>query len=269
MTSQFLKLSDADYFAHPAISKSSLSLLAKCPAYYRYWSEVGRPKTKAMDLGSAVHCGVLEPELFNERYVMNPGIDRRSNAGKAAFAEWQQTHVGKTVLSEDEWYQAQAMIDAVKAHPLSQLVFKKGLAEHAAFWKSDIGDINCKAKADWIDTEHGILVDLKTTENASYEAFQRSMMQYGYGMQLAYYLDGCRQAIKDVEINDAVIIAVESKAPYLVGFYRPTEAMLEHGRREYRRALETYHHCVSTNDWPGLPSQFVDIDLPGWLKKEA
>ncbi len=65
-----------------SVSLSSMTLLilrhcicgVKCP--------VDTTKTKTLDLGTAFHCRVLEPEEFSNRFIVAPEFNRRTNAGK-------------------------------------------------------------------------------------------------------------------------------------------------------------------------------------------
>ena len=77
-------MSNADYHAHSAISKSGLDLIEKSPAHFFY---AEREKTKEMVIGSAFHDLVLLPETFNELYIIKPAeMNFSTKAGK----EWKQ-----------------------------------------------------------------------------------------------------------------------------------------------------------------------------------
>ena len=68
------------HHAADGISKSGLDLIARSPYLYRHRQAV--EQTKAMLIGSAVHCAVLEPALFPHRYTVAPVADGRTKAGK-------------------------------------------------------------------------------------------------------------------------------------------------------------------------------------------
>ena len=77
-------ISNENYHAGPGVSKSQLDDIADTPALYlwRKNAPVDTTKTKTLDLGTAFHCRVLEPEEFSNRFIVAPEFNRRTNAGK-------------------------------------------------------------------------------------------------------------------------------------------------------------------------------------------
>lgn len=71
-----------------SLSYSSLAAFSVSPrAFVAYKIKERDRTTKAMLLGEVVHCNVLEPDTFNERYVIAPDVDATTVAGKNAWAE--------------------------------------------------------------------------------------------------------------------------------------------------------------------------------------
>jgi exodeoxyribonuclease VIII len=260
------KLSDETYFSLPYISKSGLDLVSKCPAHFKYWSERERTKTRAMDLGTAIHCAVLEPETFAQRFAPVLEIDRRTKEGKKAYGQWQEEHAGKIPLSASDWSTCMAAANAVFAHPVAQPLLMGGQAEVAMIWETphagaDGRPLLAKAKVDYLNGK--TIVDLKTTRDASREAFQESIRTYRYGVQAAYYSDGLEFLLDGTPIDDFVFIVVESAPPYHVAIYRPDLEMLIEGRKAYEKDLRTYAECMRSGVWPGLNKDSVSyISLP-------
>lgn len=263
------KLSDEEYFAHPAVSNSSLGLIADSPKSYAYFKNISRPKTKSMELGSATHAAILEPEVFRDRYVKAPDADRRTKAGKDTIADFSAKHPGKTLVAPDEWEAITEMANAVREHKSAAWALSRGLAEHAVFWNSDIDDTPCKAKIDFLNTEEGVLVDLKTTDNAHPYSFAKSIATLHYHRQAAMYLDGVRAGAPAYPIQQFVFVVVQNRPPFHVATYTPDEDMIKRGRDEYRRLLETLAYCRRTSSWPGLPEVFQEISLPSWYGRAS
>lgn len=77
------KLQSGDF----SLSYSSLAAFSVSPRAFVAYKLQERKTTKAMILGEAVHCKVLEPDLFRDRYVIAPDVDGTTVAGKNAWAE--------------------------------------------------------------------------------------------------------------------------------------------------------------------------------------
>ncbi|EIH5818750.1 PD-(D/E)XK nuclease-like domain-containing protein, partial [Escherichia coli] len=101
------------------VSKSQLDDIADTPALYlwRKNAPVDTTKTKTLDLGTAFHCRVLEPEEFSNRFIVAPEFNRRTNAGKeeekAFLMECAST--GKTVITAEEGRKIELMYQRVMA----------------------------------------------------------------------------------------------------------------------------------------------------------
>jgi hypothetical protein len=85
-------MENTEYHAHPALSASGLRVLKRSPLHYwdRYINpdRVTTEPTEAMQLGTLIHCAVLEPDQFDVRYIAVPeGIDKRTKEGKQVWAD--------------------------------------------------------------------------------------------------------------------------------------------------------------------------------------
>jgi hypothetical protein len=69
------------------LSFSSLSAFAISPRAFIAYKLQERKSTPAMQMGEAVHCLVLEPEKFDERYFVAPEVNGATKEGKATWAK--------------------------------------------------------------------------------------------------------------------------------------------------------------------------------------
>jgi exodeoxyribonuclease VIII len=152
---------------------------------------------------------------------------------------------GKKVLSIPDWRVCKAVTHRVKKHPAASELFKTGQAEQSIFWTDKDTGVPCKGRIDWLtngpidkDSTGVIIVDLKSTTDASPDGFQRSVSKYRYYVQAAMYTDGLEALGYSVEAF--VFAAWEKHIPYASALYFPTKEMLEVGRQEYRRLLRVY-----------------------------
>jgi exodeoxyribonuclease VIII len=113
-----------------------------------------------------------------------------------------------------------------------------------------------------------LIVDLKSTEDASAEGFAKSAWNFRYWVQAAWYVDGIEQATG--QRPDAFVFAAfEKSAPYACAFYFADEAMLDMGRREYRRLLRVLADCTAADRWPGYTTDVMPLGVPAWALKAA
>ena len=284
-TGLFDGISNAEYHSGTGISKSGLDRISQSPLHY--WSEyldpnrAPREETPAMKIGTAIHTAVLEPERFEAEYIVVPADAPRRpssvqlNAKKpsddtlAAIDWWQRfndRHAGCTIIDAQDFAVCRAIQAQIMAHPSARALFKAGKAEQSAFWQDAETGVLCKARPDWLMP--GAIIDVKSTENASLAAFQRSVATYRYHVQAAWYLDGLAQATGEAP-QAFVFCCFEKKAPFAAAFYYADADMIELGRREYRQALRLYADCLAADKWPGYAQEILPISLPVWVLNAA
>src|SRR5690606_5815050 len=171
----------------------------------------------------------------------------------------------RTILTPDEWDQCMAMREAVAAHPIARKLLE-GEAERSAIWRDPDTGVLCKGRFDEISRSVGAITDLKTTTDASPEAFSRAIYRYGYYLQAAHYLSGAKAL--DLPAEFFVFIAIEKDPPYAVAVYHVRGDAIQAGLDELRLLLELYARCEESSIWPGYPAEAVEIDLPPWAYRE-
>ena len=179
-------------------------------------------------------------------------------------AEWLANNQGRTVLSQEAWEQLHAMRDAVMEHPAANALLTgiPGKAELSVYWNDpDTGEL-CRCRPDfWRDDD--LLIDLKTTEDASQEGFSKSIANWRYDVQDPYYQDGVQLATGR-KPRGFVFIAVEKRPPYAVGVYTLDDESRALGRAQYRADLRRYAACRQANEWPGYGNKIQSICVPAW-----
>lgn len=263
---KFDNISLKEYHKMAGWSKSRLDLIHKSPAHMVYAMQNPKDQTPAMSFGSALHCAVLTPSLYQEQYAIAPEFDKRTKEGKAAFAEFESTCQNKEIISAVQAGQIEQMKQAIFAHPLASQLLQNGEAEQSFFWIDKTTGLKCKARPDYLRND-GICIDLKTTEDATFKAFQRSFYNYRYHVQGAFFIDGIFQATQML-CSDFVIIAIEKEPPYGIMVYRLDDLSIDTGRITYEDDLKT------AKAWETSPESFktvypiseepIELSLPPW-----
>jgi hypothetical protein len=263
-------MDNAAYHAHPAVSKSHLDLIARSPLHYwaRYLdpNRVTPEPSPQMRLGTALHTHVLELSRWDEEIAVAPGdINRRTKEGREQWAAFEADAAGKTVITADDAAQVQAMARAVFRHPAAAMLLGlPGKAETTHMWTDAATGLECKCRPDWLTDDGSIVVDLKTTKDASPRGFRRSIGDYRYHLQAAWYLHGLEQATGK-RPDQFIFICVESTAPYACAVYAADAEMVERGHEQAMRDLAKLAECRAAGSWPSYSEQIEPIGLPGWM----
>ncbi|EFC0619449.1 exodeoxyribonuclease VIII [Escherichia coli] len=262
-------ISNENYHAGPGVSKSQLDDIADTPALYlwRKNAPVDTTKTKTLDLGTAFHCRVLEPEEFSNRFIVAPEFNRRTNAGKEEEKAFlmECANTGKTVITAEEGRKIELMYQSVMALPLGQwLVESAGHAESSIYWEDPETGILCRCRPDKIIPEFHWIMDVKTT--ADIQRFKTAYYDYRYHVQDAFYSDGY-EAQFGVQPTFVFLVAsttIECGRYPVEIFMMGEEAKLA-GQLEYHRNLRTLADCLNTDEWPAIKT----LSLPRWAKEYA
>lgn len=184
------------------------------------------------------------------------------------LASWTEKNLGRTILSDEQHAQLMAMRDAVMDHPMARalLTNRPGVAEHSVYWNDPITGELCRCRPDFW-REDDVIVDVKTTDDASPEGFAKSIANWRYDVQDPYYRDGIKLATGRT-IKAFVFLAVEKKFPHAVGCYVLDQESIELGRAQYRADLNRFHECRVSATWPGYGDKIQTITLPAWHAKK-
>jgi exodeoxyribonuclease VIII len=157
-----------------------------------------------------------------------------------------------------------AIQNSVYAHPLARELLIGGMAEQSYFATDPETGVKVRCRPDY--SNHGLLIDLKTTTDASAEGFARSAYAYRYYQQAAFYTDVFQWA-GGGPVFDFYFIAVEKVAPFAVQVFKASPQFIARGREAYRAALNLYADCLATGIWPGYSDASTDLELPAWAEK--
>lgn len=256
----------AEYHAVEACSASRLKAMRRSPAHCRHQIDNPDEDKRALIIGDACHAAVLEPKRF-VNFVKAPRCDKRTKAGKLEWEVFHRSTAGQTILEPDEWDLVCAVNRAVRDTRAAErlLIGGGGRCELSAFWEDKFTGQLCKMRADRVVDLPGfgrVCVDLKTTADASPEAFARSVHRFGYHIQAAHYLIGL--AAVGEPCDAFVIVAVEKDPPHCVAVYAIDDATVQQGHKERDRLIRVYADCEKSGVWPGYPETIERLNIPAW-----
>lgn len=262
----FFSVHESLYHAGPAISRSRLMDIARSPAHFKAAAPV--KTSREMMVGSATHRLLLESDTFGAHYhVLKKSLgDGRSKAAKDGLALAVEEAQGREVLTFEEGEQIWGMADALHAHKTAfALLSMPGHREVSLYWNQD--GVLCRARPDLMSMDD-VMVDLKTTYDASPSEFQRSLAQRKYHWQPGFYGLGY-ETLTARPLQHFVFVVAEREPPHGVAVYRVEDVDVAQGRREVLAALEQYGRCLREDVWGGYPDRVMDIGLPAWARRQG
>lgn len=269
-----LGLPNNEYHAMPEFSSTQIKDVLRTPAHFYAKHLAGdrghKDPTPNMLLGTVVHSLLLEPDNFNNEYAISQKFDRRTKQGKADAAEFDKENAHKMVIDAELYSEAKAITAQLEKHSVSTLLrLPDMIAEASIFYDDAETGLNCRIRPDFhlppCDAfPNGLIVDLKTTDNASYTRFNRTIVNFGYHISAAMYCDGFMRLYETEQAPAYIWLVGERDAPYAVIAYSPNFETMQKGDDKKREALQLIADCIAANEWPAYSTDVLDINLPAW-----
>lgn len=245
-------LSNAEYHKSKGISKTGLDYIAENPASY-IWAlnaPVDHEKLKALDMGKALHCILLEPHVFDTEFVVAPDLNLRTNAGKDEWKEFQEENKDRTIITFDEDRQIKLMRESVMAHPTARWIFEQeGINEGSIYWIDDETGELCKCRPDRMLKDRPLIIDVKKV--AGMDRFESHAEEFRYHVQDAMYSEGYHEHFGGSwpDFMFLIVSSTISAGRYAVDVVELPDDWKQAGAEKFRENLNTYHACKRDNDW--------------------
>jgi len=261
MASISTTLSNSEYRAVNRIAKSDLDLIHQSPALLEWARNAPSAGSDEVELGTHVHCAILEPDVFAGTYRKAPdgGRTAADKARVEAFAEHCKAS-GKICLDADTYDMVIAMRDSIMAHPTARdLLTGDGISESSIF--GELEGVRVKCRPDRIVEGRNILVDVKKVD--SIENLARSIQQFRYFVQAPFYSDiyeqwtGHKPRFIFVAVGER-----RSIGRHPVRVFELEQAWVDAGRQEYKDDLERVREMEEF----GAGMHVEVLELPRWAR---
>jgi exodeoxyribonuclease VIII len=259
-------ISNEQYHSSSAISRSMLMELKKSP--YHYHKKYHNPDyiktepTSSLIMGDLVHSLILEPTKADERYIIKPSFDRRTKVGKILYDQFLCMVQGRTIIDQEMFNEAHKIALAFRDNSLAQAILDGSKVEQSIYFTHQETGLQCKVRPDiWNNT---LVSDLKTTNDASYDKFQRSASKYGYFIQAGMIYE----ALKSINIimEKFIFIVVEKEFPNAIAIYELDEECIEFGIQQFNLLMRQLIECKIKESFPSYP--YTKLFLPTYSQYE-
>lgn len=266
MATSTTALTNDEYRSVRAWSNSDVSMVRDSPALIEWNRNAPSDGSDSVDLGTHVHCAVLEPDVFNKEYITIPDFDK-TVAGRASRNSFigNMAASNKILLDCDAYEKIIAMRESILAHPVArQLLTSPGQSEVSIF--GELQGLKVKCRPDRIvdplsfGGQH-ILVDVKKTADIS--KFIYSVRDFGYHRQDAFYSDIYKQLTGHHPRFVFVVVGEkQSIGRYPVRVWELPQEVVEKGRTEYLEGLEM---CREFEEF-GCGLDIEQLDMRGLIR---
>lgn len=222
-------------------------------------------------LGTALHSIAFEGELSKKHFAISEFDEFRTNEAK----RWRdaQINAGRTVLKKKDLKLVRDMCDALLEEPAIQqgLFDEKGEVETSVIHRDEETGLWLKVRPDVVPV-NPVLVDLKSTADASRRAVERSVIDYGYHMQLALAAEVIEKVV-DTPIEECWLVMIEHEAPHTVVFAEIDMDLISWGRVLNRGAMRRFAECLAKGrEAKHFPRNYRDGELtirtPTWYHEQ-
>lgn len=261
---ELLDIPEDEYHADTTrISASMIKMMhAKTPAHVYdafFAPDREQPDSASLDFGKMFHAAVLEPETFDDKYMVIPeGLDRRTKEGKALWADILAS--GKQAVADNKFNDVKKM--AANIHKLP--IWSKIMDNNPQFEKTVMTE-NRRIRMDIFvepcdDFPRGLIVDLKSCADASPYRFGYDCNKFGYHIQAAHYCD----VVFEVSgfKPDFIILASEKTRPFIAKAYEIGQIELSIGLKLASEAYGRLIECLALEEWPAYGDDIEPIALP-------
>jgi exodeoxyribonuclease VIII len=247
--------------------------------------EMGRDETDDLRFGRAMHHRILEPETFDESWPINPGCQapivkgpnaRPACGNTAPYASADKSHwvcgvhnkadLGPAgdYITEDERERIEAIEQEL--HQAGQLARFRRPGWSEVVIEAELYGVKCKVRIDRLTADGGAIIDCKKCQpgHADQESFSKSVANYGYHIQAAFYARMVKQVFGDYPLFSWMII--EDKPPHCVNVIDASNFDLQAGRWEVQRVLEQWKQSTKSGVYHGVLREQCTVagGLPKW-----
>ncbi|WP_068446058.1 PD-(D/E)XK nuclease-like domain-containing protein [Providencia heimbachae] len=264
----YYDISNEDYHHGLGVSKSQLDDIARSPAFYKWKKNapLDTEKLKALDMGTALHCLLLEPDEFKDRFIEAPEFNRRTTQGKQDEKDFLKEceNPGKIIMEYEQHRKLKIMRESALAHHAARYFLEAdGHCEASIYWTDSDTEELCRIRPDKILAQQPVIIDVKKVADMS--RFDRHIEEFRYHVQNAMYQEGYLRHFGESPVF--LFIAVSETidcARYPVHVYELDSSDIDVGFNLFKQNLQEFHECRINDDWGGIEP----ISRPDWARRK-
>ena len=181
-------------------------------------------------IGGYFHTMILEPDKL-EKYKVIDATTRNTN-------KYKELSGGEICLLQHEVDKIELMRDKLMANKICKELIHGFNVDYETPGITSINNVMWKGKADILNHDEGLIIDLKTTSDIS--SFPYSAKKYNYDSQAYIY--------RKLFGYDLIFMAID-KQTNQIGIFDCSESFLKNGEDKVMRAIDAYTLFYKTEDF--------------------
>jgi hypothetical protein len=256
--------------AHTLLTESPLHAWAKHP---RLGNREEREETKALDEGQLFHklllgvgkqLEIIDATDFRTKAAQQQRDEARENGFLPVLRHVHESAVKGVGVVRDRMAAAGVRMDDFDAAQSEvSIEFREGLVTGET--------VLCRSRLDklLLLPDRAVIFDVKKIRDAHPRTCGRHMIEYGYDIQHAAYIDAVTALRPDLAGRvDFLFAFLEGGEPFAVTPARPDGMLREHGENRWHRAKHLWHRCLTAGHWPGYAETPISLQAPPWAMTE-
>lgn len=176
----------------------------------------------------------------------------KSPVATKEYRKWKEKFImankGKYIIpdtgTQESKIQLDGMVNSIMSDEVIVSLLENTDYQESFFWTDKETGAKCKTRPDLSKRKKKVIIDIKTTQDASPSGFARQVAQLDYPMQACMQIDGARNTEYFDEVDEYFWLAIEKTPPYHYGWYRFQKEDMEFCWDRYRFALKRAAHVV-------------------------
>jgi hypothetical protein len=240
------------------LANSELQIFSNNPSAYVWAKSAPSDPTKAdaSDFGTALHCSLLEPNMYDDLIIIASTKGRTAQA----FIDMQNNNKGNIILTDSEDDQIKLMTESANCHPmLKRILDAQGACEGSIFVDDPATGLRLKIRPDKIidSCNPPIFNDVKSTKSLddwrSDVQWKNPLFDMNYGFTAAYYMyvGSIHYGVEMKTYNFCVISKSADMGRYPVSVFTISkDQCIEYGFwNDMIKALASFKKCQEENKW--------------------
>jgi len=166
------------------------------------------------------------------------------------------------------------MLKACWEDEIIQRLLKNTDYQTSCFWTDTKSGIKLKTRPDICNINKTVLIDIKTTTDASPEGFAKDVAKYSYDLQAMIQINGVLATGLFPEVKNYYWLAVEKEAPYNAQLYNFNNSEWDSVQMILDYLLGIIKRAKEQDKWTGYSQRasneygILDINIPLWHKNK-